>query len=158
MITASIWQGFAAMCVKINGVAKLHSELIKETIFKHFFKLYPEKFTNVTNGVTFRRWALKCNPSLAKFFDETIGPGWVTDYKKFVDLRKFANDPKSKSRFSEIKEEAKAKLIFHLAGIREKKRVAAMLFGLVYSIKIKSQKRGSFSTCKLKDCTSIKDR
>jgi starch phosphorylase len=109
------------VCKKINGVAKLHSELIKETIFKHFFKLYPEKFTNVTNGVTFRRWALKCNPSLAKFFDETIGPGWVTDYKKFVDLRKFANDPKSKSRFSEIKEEAKAKLIFHLANIREKK-------------------------------------
>lgn len=109
------------VCSKINGVARLHSNLIKETIFKPFFKLYPEKFTNVTNGVTFRRWVLKCNPSLAKFFDDNIGPDWVTDYKKFFDLRKVANDPKSKSRFSEIKEEAKEHLIQYLAKQRLKK-------------------------------------
>ncbi len=109
------------VCNKINGVAKLHSELIKETIFKPFAKLYPAKFTNVTNGVTFRRWALKCNPALAKFFDDMIGPGWVTDYKKFTELRKFANDPQTKSRFAAIKEEAKANLLQYLAKNRMKK-------------------------------------
>ncbi|MFZ4772898.1 MAG: glycogen/starch/alpha-glucan family phosphorylase [Chlamydiia bacterium] len=109
------------ICNKINGVAKLHSELIKETIFKAFYKLYPEKFTNVTNGVTFRRWVLKCNPLLSKLFDETIGPGWVTDYSKFIALRKFANDPKIKARFKEIKEANKARLIHHLAHLRQVK-------------------------------------
>ncbi|MBM3194201.1 MAG: glycogen/starch/alpha-glucan phosphorylase [Chlamydiae bacterium] len=107
------------VCKKINGVARLHSQLIKETIFKPFYKLYPEKFTNVTNGVTFRRWALKCNPSLAKLLDETIGKGWVTEYEKFKDLRKFANDPKIKNRLLEIKEESKARLIEYLANLRK---------------------------------------
>ncbi len=109
------------VCKKINGVARLHSQLIKETIFKPFYKLYPEKFTNVTNGVTFRRWILKCNPSLAKMFDDTIGKGWVTQYGKFKDLRKFANDPKIKNRFYEIKEESKAKLIEYLAALRKQR-------------------------------------
>ncbi len=109
------------ICSKINGVAKLHSELITETIFKDFYKLYPQKFTNVTNGVTFRRWVLKCNPLLSKLFDDTIGPGWVTDYEKFVNLRKFSDDPKIKQRFLEIKESNKKRLIHYLATLRKER-------------------------------------
>ena len=109
------------VCKKINGVAKLHSELIKETIFKPFYKLYPEKFTNVTNGVTFRRWVLKCNPELSKLFDETLTLGWVVNYSLFKNLRNFASDPKIKSRFEQIKEENKAKLIEYLALARKNK-------------------------------------
>ena len=79
----------ANMCIigsaSTNGVAKLHSEILKKSLFKDFYELMPEKFTNVTNGITPRRWLLKANPILSQLITETIGPEWVTHLE---DLRK----------------------------------------------------------------------
>ena len=65
---------------KVNGVAALHTEILKHTVFKDFYEAYPDKFVNVTNGVTQRRWLLHCNPELAKFITKRIGNGWITDF------------------------------------------------------------------------------
>lgn len=88
---------------KINGVAQLHSEILKNTVFKDFAEFYPDRFINVTNGVTQRRWLLECNPYLSKFITERIGDGWITDFLNIKDLAKFASDPASQNEFLEIK-------------------------------------------------------
>lgn len=64
---------------KVNGVAALHSRLVKETMFKDFDELYPDKFTNKTNGITPRRWLKQCNPDLSDLITEEIGDKWITD-------------------------------------------------------------------------------
>jgi len=63
----------------INGVAALHSELLKQGLFRDFFELWPHKFNNKTNGVTQRRWLAWCNPGLSRLISEAIGAGWITD-------------------------------------------------------------------------------
>lgn len=99
---------------KVNGVAKLHTEILKNEVFHEFFETFPNKFTNVTNGVTQRRWLLHCNPELAQFITERIGPEWITNFELIRELEKFASDSKSQTEFLKIKRKNKFKLIEYL--------------------------------------------
>lgn len=96
---------------RINGVAALHTEIIKSTIFKDFYEFFPERFVNITNGVTQRRWLLECNESLAKFITRRIGDEWITNFTKIKELAQFASEPESQEEFLEIKKKAKKRLI-----------------------------------------------
>lgn len=96
---------------KINGVAELHSDILKNSLFKDFAEFYPERFINVTNGVTQRRWLLECNPELARFITKRIGDGWITDFIQIKELAKFANDPESQDEFIEISRKNKIRFI-----------------------------------------------
>jgi len=96
---------------KINGVAKLHSDILKNVVFNDFYQMNAEKFTNVTNGVTPRRWLLHCNPELSKFITDRIGNGWINDFTEIRKLEKYAKDLKSQEEFLSIKRKNKQKLI-----------------------------------------------
>lgn len=96
---------------RINGVAQLHSDILKKSVFKDFAEFYPERFINVTNGITQRRWLLECNPDLAKFITHRIGGAWITDFVKIKELAQFADDPASQSEFVEIKRKNKLRFI-----------------------------------------------
>lgn len=96
---------------RVNGVAELHSEILKSSVFKDFNEFYPEKFINITNGVTQRRWLLECNPRLAQFITDRIGDEWITDFTKIRDLAKFADDPDSQQQFLEIKRKNKIQCV-----------------------------------------------
>ena len=76
----------------VNGVAYLHTEILKNTELNNFYKLYPEKFNNKTNGITFRRWLMSCNPELSAFVTELIGEGWKKDANELEKLGNFLND------------------------------------------------------------------
>ncbi len=76
----------------MNGVAALHTELMKQTVFADLNKLYPGRINNKTNGVTPRRWLLECNPGLTSLIREAIGDAFMDDAEKLVDLVKFADD------------------------------------------------------------------
>ncbi len=91
----------------INGVAELHSELLQRDVLKDFHALWPHKFTNVTNGVTPRRFLALSNPRLAGLIDEAIGPGWLTDLTQLKRLEPLADDPAFRARWREIKRENK---------------------------------------------------
>ena len=95
----------------INGVAALHTEILKQDVFKDFYQEYPERFVNVTNGVTQRRWLLHCNPELAKFITKRIGFTWVTDFPQIKKLAAFAGDASSQEEFLAIKRKNKIRLI-----------------------------------------------
>lgn len=99
---------------KINGVAKLHSDILKKSVFKDFAEFYPDRFINVTNGVTQRRWLLECNSDLANFITHRIGDGWITDFPKIKELAKFANDPEAQNELMEIKKKNKMRLVEYL--------------------------------------------
>lgn len=104
----------------VNGVAKLHSELIKTTLVPEFYELWPEKFTNVTNGITPRRWLLHANTALADLISDKIGKGWITDLEELSRLEQFMSDEKFMNKFAEIKKSNKEHLayqIFKNAGI-----------------------------------------
>jgi starch phosphorylase len=96
---------------KVNGVAKLHTKILQETIFKDFHDAFPDWIVNVTNGVTQRRWLLTCNPDLARFITARIGDGWITDFTKIKELAKFADDSDSLNEFLAIKKKNKHRLI-----------------------------------------------
>ncbi|MDG2167608.1 MAG: glycogen/starch/alpha-glucan phosphorylase [Opitutales bacterium] len=93
-----------------NGVAALHTELLKKNILKDFFELYPDRFNNKTNGITPRRWLLACNPKLSSLIAEKVGDDWPLDLDKLQKLRPFADDAKFQQRFMEIKRENKVEL------------------------------------------------
>lgn len=76
----------------VNGVARLHTDILKETELNNFYKLYPEKFNNKTNGITFRRWVIECNPELTELITEKIGEGWKTDAGQLEQLIPYAED------------------------------------------------------------------
>lgn len=102
---------------RVNGVAELHTHILKTSLFKDFAEMFPEKFVNVTNGVTQRRWLLHINPQLADFISQRIGPAWITDFKRIEELATFAEDAESQKEFLRIKQENKRRLIHY---IREK--------------------------------------
>jgi starch phosphorylase len=87
----------------VNGVAKLHSDLVTTKLVPDFFALWPEKFNNKTNGVTPRRWLLKANPGLAGLITETIGERWITDLDELRALESYADDPAFRTAFLEVK-------------------------------------------------------
>jgi len=104
----------ANLCVvgtsSVNGVAELHTEILKSTLFKDFYELWPEKFHNVTNGITPRRWLLKANPSLSQLISESIGDSWITRLDDLKKLEKFANDSNFLSAMAKIKRSNKGQL------------------------------------------------
>ncbi len=98
----------------VNGVAYLHTEILKDSELNHFYKIYPEKFNNKTNGITFRRWLLSCNPELASYITELIGDGFKKDADKLEDLLKYIDDQKVLDKIKEIKKGKKAELAAYL--------------------------------------------
>jgi starch phosphorylase len=94
----------------VNGVARMHSELLKSQLFPNFHELYPGLFNNKTNGITPRRWLKLCNPKLAELIDSKIGPAWVTDLDQLRELAKFADNKAFQERFMTIKRENKIAL------------------------------------------------
>ena len=87
----------------VNGVSGLHSEIIKESIFKDFYEYTPQKFTNVTNGIAHRRWLNQSNPELCALLNDCIGTGYAKDASKLAEFKKFVNDESVLKRLSEIK-------------------------------------------------------
>ncbi len=87
----------------VNGVSALHSDIIKNSIFKDFYDIYPQKFTNVTNGIAHRRWLCQSNPELSALLNECIGDGYVLDASRLSDFKKFASDKGVLDKLNEIK-------------------------------------------------------
>ena len=94
----------------VNGVAYLHTEILKNTELNNFYKLYPEKFNNKTNGITFRRWLMACNPELSAQITEWIGDGWKKDANELEKLGTLANDDAALDKLLSIKAGKKADL------------------------------------------------
>ncbi|MBL8920971.1 MAG: glycogen/starch/alpha-glucan phosphorylase [Myxococcaceae bacterium] len=94
----------------VNGVAELHSKLLKETVLKDFAEMFPERFNNKTNGVTPRRWLLSCNPRLARLLNDTIGTGWATNLDQLSRLERHLDDPAFVAAFREAKRQNKVDL------------------------------------------------
>jgi len=97
----------------VNGVSKLHSDILKKTIFHDFYKMTPWKFTNVTNGVAHRRWLNNANPALASLLDELIGPDFREDGRALIGLEKYKDDKSVLQRISEIKHHNKETFAYH---------------------------------------------
>ncbi|MCC6620087.1 MAG: glycogen/starch/alpha-glucan phosphorylase [Deltaproteobacteria bacterium] len=94
----------------VNGVAALHSRLLGETVLRDFAEMWPDRFCNVTNGVTPRRFVRLANPGLSELVSEAIGGGWLTDLERLADLAPFADDPTFRARFREVKADNKRRL------------------------------------------------
>ena len=94
----------------VNGVAALHTEILKQTELNCFYKIYPEKFNNKTNGITFRRWLMSCNPELAEVITELIGDSWKKDAGKLTKLMDFADDKDAVAKIMSVKDTKKAQL------------------------------------------------
>ena len=94
----------------VNGVAALHTKLLKERLLKDFAELYPDRFNNKTNGITPRRWLLGCNPDLSDLVTSVVGEEWITDLSKLRGLEKVAEDPSFQHKFLAIKEVCKENL------------------------------------------------
>ncbi len=97
-------------CFSVNGVAALHTEILKKIELADWYELYPEKFNNKTNGVTQRRWLVCANPELSDFITKRVGPGWEKDLSKLSALEKYSDDPESLDEFMRIKHSNKKKL------------------------------------------------
>jgi starch phosphorylase len=104
----------------VNGVAAIHTDILKETELNHFYKIYPEKFNNKTNGITFRRWLLSCNKELAELLTETIGDGYKKNADELEKLLTRKNDEALLDRIYDIKQDKKRKLA---AYIKEKEGI-----------------------------------
>ena len=120
--TAIIQNGvvrMANLCVAashtVNGVSKLHSNIIKDVLFNDYYKMTPEKFTNVTNGIAHRRWLNQANPELAGFISELIGDGFIKDASKLEGLKKYTDDKAVLERLAEIKRLNKERLSNYLS-------------------------------------------
>lgn len=118
---------------KVNGVAALHSNLIKKTLFKDFYDIFPERFTNKTNGITPRRWLRQCNRSLSELLIEKIGEKWVTHLDELKKIENFVDDKEFVDRFISIKQENKQRLADY---IHEKKDIDVDIHS-IFDIQIK---------------------
>ena len=104
----------AYTCHSINGVSKLHSEIIKDSVFHDYFLYKPQAFKNVTNGIAYRRWLLCSNPGLTKLLEETIGDGFKTDASELKKLEKFVDDKTVQAAAAKVKRENKANFANYL--------------------------------------------
>jgi starch phosphorylase len=105
---------------RVNGVAEIHSKLVKKNLFPEFDQLWPDKLTNVTNGITPRRWLKACNPSLSELIDKKIGTDWPLDLDKLAGLASYADNKTFQKQFMQVKKDNKvalAKTIKELTGI-----------------------------------------
>ena len=98
----------------INGVAAIHTEILKEQLFRNFYEMYPERFNNKTNGITPRRWLKKANPSLSDLITEKIGEGWVTDLDELKKIAPMAEDAAFRERWIEVKRANKKRLAAYI--------------------------------------------
>ena len=98
----------------INGVAAIHTDILKDSELHEFYKIYPEKFNNKTNGITFRRWLLSCNHPLADFLSQTIGDGFKKDANKLEKLLDYIDDAEVLDKLEEIKMDKKKELVAYL--------------------------------------------
>jgi starch phosphorylase len=98
----------------VNGVAYLHTEILKQSLFKDFYELYPTHFTNKTNGITQRRWLLKANPKLAALITEAIGSRWITELEELRALEKYLDDASFLDAFRKVKQANKEALAAHI--------------------------------------------
>ena len=99
-----------ATCFAVNGVSKLHTQILTDDIFADYARLDPERFHAITNGITFRRWICNCNPELSNLITEKIGDGWIKDSTELSKLTKFAKDADFQKAFDEIKHNNKVRL------------------------------------------------
>jgi starch phosphorylase len=88
---------------KVNGVAELHSRILRKRLFREFTEFFPGRFTNVTNGVTPRRWILQANPALSELITSVIGDGWALDLERLKELAPYADDPEFRQRWREVR-------------------------------------------------------
>ena len=98
----------------VNGVAKLHTEILKHQELKNFYEMMPEKFNNKTNGITQRRFLLHANPKLAAWISDKIGENWITDLSELAKLKPYIDDEKAQEEFMQIKYENKLRLIEYI--------------------------------------------
>ena len=104
----------------VNGVAQIHTEILKKKEMKHFYALFPDRFNNKTNGITHRRWLLQANPKLAGLITETIGPQWIQRPKQLISLLKYSKDSSFLEKIDHVKHENKkvlANFIYERTGI-----------------------------------------
>ncbi len=118
---------------KINGVAALHSDLIKKTLFRDFYEIYPDRFTNKTNGITPRRWLRQCNRELADLITDNIGEEWVTDLDQLKKIEKFADDKAFMKKFAKVKQNNKQRMADYI----EEKRGIKIDVNSMFDIQIK---------------------
>lgn len=102
----------------VNGVASLHTDILKNNELNNFYEIYPEKFNNKTNGITFRRWLMHCNPSLTKFIEELIGDEFKNDAEKLQELIKYQDDDKILEKLLAIKQDNKVELKNYLKKVQ----------------------------------------
>ncbi|MFF2449179.1 glycogen/starch/alpha-glucan phosphorylase [Neobacillus sp. NPDC058068] len=117
----------------VNGVAKLHTDILKKREMKPFYQLYPEKFNNKTNGIAYRRWLLKANPKLSSLITETIGPDWTSSATDLKELLNYQNDAVFLEKLLKVKKENKqtlAKIIFDKTG-------TAVDTGAIFDVQVK---------------------
>ena len=117
----------------VNGVASLHTDILKETELNHFYKIYPEKFNNKTNGITFRRWLLSCNHNLADYLTELIGNSYKRDATKLEKLLEYKDDEMVLDRLFEIKQDKKKELCKY---VKEKEGVELNPYS-IFDIQVK---------------------
>ena len=98
----------------VNGVAALHSQILKDSVFRDFYEMWPEKFNNKTNGITQRRWLKLCNPQLSDLITTSIGEGWVKDLNELRKLEPFADDARFLEQWRAVKRENKVRLSEHI--------------------------------------------
>ncbi|MDO4618333.1 MAG: glycogen/starch/alpha-glucan phosphorylase [Clostridia bacterium] len=99
-----------ATCFAVNGVSGLHTDILKKDIFADYYRMDEDRFHAITNGITFRRWIVNCNPDLADLISSKIGKDWIKNYDKLADLKKFAKDKEFKAQFAKIKRDNKVKM------------------------------------------------
>jgi starch phosphorylase len=117
----------------VNGVAELHSQLLKQGLFRDFAELWPEKFNNKTNGVTQRRWLAGCNPGLTALLNEHIGEGWVTDLEQLEKLQPLADEPEFQAAWRAVKQANKVRLA---ANIKQKTGLVVDP-GMLFDVQVK---------------------
>ena len=120
-------------CFSVNGVASLHTDILKKNELNEFYEIYPEKFNNKTNGITFRRWLMHANPELSKLISSLIGEGWKKDAAELTKLTKFAGDKKVLEELLAIKNIKKQQLVQYL----QKKQGIALNEESIFDIQIK---------------------